>query len=153
MTALSKDQLDAYVAAVYEVEIDGRWIEASALPLADVATPAALISARNPYSQLLPESENAQRHLRLQREIEAGGHRCWPARGRSVDASWIEPGFLVQAPLAQVDIWARYYRQHAVWLAPDAARAASLRVYTAFAGAEPPPQWEGMDVEWVPTAS
>lgn len=153
MTALSRVQLDAYVAAVYEVEIDGRWIEASALPIADAPMPAALISACNPYSQILPESENAQRHLRLQREIETGGHRWWPARGRSVDASWIEPGFLVQAPLAQVDIWARDYGQHAVWLAPDAARAASLRVYTAFAGADPPTQWEGMGVEWVLTAS
>lgn len=149
MSALSKDQLDAYVAAVYEVEIDGRWIAASALPHADAATPAALISACNPYSQVLPERENAQRHLRLQREIEAGAYHWWPARGRSIDASWVEPGFLVQAPLARIDIWARDYGQHAVWLAPEAARAARLRVYTAFAGAELPAQWDGMGIEWV----
>lgn len=149
MTALSKDQLDAYAAAVYEVEIDGRWIEACALPLAGEATPAALISACNPYSQILPESENAQRHLRLQSEIETGGYRWWPARGRSSDAWWVEPGFLVLAALAQIDTWARAYGQHAVWLPPDAGCAARLRVYTAFAGAEPPAHWQGMGIDWV----
>lgn len=152
MTALRKEQLDAYVAAVYEVEIDGRWIDATALSLAGSPPPAALISACNPHSQLLPECENVQRHEHLQREIETGGYRWWPARGRSADAAWVEPGFLVLAPLAQVDFWARAFGQHAVWLAPRPGCAASLRVYAAFAGAEPPAQCEGMDVEWVPTA-
>ncbi|HWS26724.1 MAG TPA: DUF3293 domain-containing protein [Xanthomonadales bacterium] len=150
MTNLSQDQLAEYARAVYEVEVDGRWIEASTLPLIDASGTCALISACNPYSQLLPEFENSQRHQRLRDEIAASGYRCWPARGRSADSAWVEPGFLVLAPLAQIDAWARAFEQHAVWLASGSGHSPSLRVYSRFDGEHPPAQSGGMGITWVP---
>lgn len=150
MTAINEDQLVAYAGAVYEVEIDGRWIEASTLPLAGAAEAAALISACNPYSEVLTDNENSQRHQRLQQDIDTSGCRWWAARGRSADRSWVEPGFLVLAPLARIDAWARAFAQHAVWLAPHAGAPASLRIYSAFDGEHPPAQSGGMGIAWVP---
>lgn len=148
MNPLRLEQLSEYTQAIYEVDIDGGWVDASKLPLDGNTLPAALISACNPHSQLLPECENVHRHEHLQREIETGGYRWWPARGRSADAAWVEPGFLVLAPLAQIDAWARAFGQHAVWLAPRSGCAASLRVYSRFDGARPPARLGGMDIEW-----
>lgn len=149
MIPVSADQLRAYARAVYEVELDGDWIEASVLGLAGNPWPAALISACNPFSQRLPEAENAMRQQQLQQQIEAGGWRCWPARGRATDSSWVEPGFLVLAPLAQVDAWGRAFGQHAVWVQSAVGSPASLRVYSPYAGARKPSQELGMRVDWV----
>lgn len=150
MIKLGWDQLVEYARAVYEVEVDGSWIAASTLQLADAVDPAALISACNPYSELLTDVENSARHQRLRDEIVASGCRWWPGRGRSTDATWEEPGFLVTAPLAQIDAWARAFGQHAVWLASGVSRPPGLRVYSAFAGERPPAQTGGMDIAWVP---
>lgn len=131
MTVLRKAQLEAYVSAVYEVEVDGRWIDALALAIPDSELPAALISASNPYSQLLPDSENSERHQHLRSRIAAFGCACHAARGRDADSSWIEDSWLVWAPLNLVDQWARAYQQHAVYLLPaQPGDRASLRIYS-----------------------
>lgn len=150
MIKLSHVQLAEYVRAVYEVEVDGRWIAASTLALTEDAPAAALISACNPYSEILPDIENSERHRQLQQSIVNHGCRWWPARGRSADGSWVEPGFLVLAPLDRIDAWARAFAQHAVWLPPHAGTQASLRVYSGFAGEHPPAQSGGLGIVWVP---
>lgn len=149
MAVLQEDLLAAYVSAVYEVEVQGRWIDAATLPLPGSADPAALISAWNPYSQILPERENAERHRQLQDAVIASGCRWWPARGGSADGAWTEPGFLVQATLAQIDGWAQAFGQHAVWMAPSSTAPASLRIYSAYAGTQAPAELGPMRIAWV----
>lgn len=149
MIPLSDDQLAAYASAIYEVEVDGGWVDASAFAFDRAELPATLISACNPWSQLLPDEENTRRHQTLQRQIEASGNPWASARGRAADFSWIEPGFLVQAPLDLVDVWARQWQQHAVLVLRGLLKSPTLRLYSPFAGTEPPQQLANMRLEWV----
>lgn len=149
MFQLRQDQLDAYVHAVYEVQHAAHWIEATAFVVEHGAFPATLISAWNPWSQPLAQTENDRRHIELQRQIEASGCRWWPARGRAVDGSWVEPGFLVLAHQALVDTWARVWQQHAVWVLSELSLTPVLRLYSPFAGADPPRQLANLRLEWV----
>lgn len=149
MIALTSEQLVAYADAVYEVLIDGRWVAAETLCASAPAACRALISACNPYSQPLADDENAIRHHRLQAEIEEDGWRWWPARGRSSDHSWVEPGFLVQAPIAVVDRWAQAYGQHAIWYLHSRQSTATLRIYSRFQGDQAPLRLANLRLEWV----
>lgn len=149
MIPLSPEQLAAYANAVYEVETDGGWVDASAFAVDADGLPATLISACNPWSQRLSDAENAARHQALQRQIEADGCRWWPARGRSPDHDWVEPGFLVWAAEATVDAWARGWQQHAVLVLPDRPDQPTLRIYSPFAGTSPPSRLANVRVEWV----
>ena len=146
---LSEEQLDAYVGAIYEVAIGDRWIDAQTFDVDSDDLAATLISACNPWSQPLADVDNRRRHAELQRQIEVDGCRWWPARGRSADGSWIETGFLVLAPAATVDAWARQWQQHAVWIVSQLSRTPILRLYSPFAGANPPQQLANMRLEWV----
>jgi|GEM_PF-3001387 len=56
---------------------------------------AYLITACNPASQPLSPLENERRQRQLALQIEDRGWLALPAAGRSVDASWAEPSFLV----------------------------------------------------------
>lgn len=146
---LSEEQLDAYVGAIYEVAVGDRWIDAQTFDVDSDDFAATLISACNPWSQPLADVDNRRRHAELQRQIEVDGCRWWPARGRSADGSWIETGFLVLAPAATVDAWARQWQQHAVWIVSQLSRTLILRLYSPFAGANPPQQLANMRLEWV----
>lgn len=127
---ISPEQIQAYAAAVYEVELDGVWISAERLPIAASGhLPRSMISACNPYSQSLSEAANIARHQQLAELIHASGVSWWPARGRSADFSWHEPSFLVEADLNLVDRWARRFGQHAIWLPSAPGSLASIRIY------------------------
>jgi hypothetical protein len=149
MIALSEHQLAAYAEAIYEVEVDGAWIDARAYVAVAGDRAATLISACNPWSQLLSDAENARRHACLREQIATGGHRWTNARGRSADFRWIEPGFLVQAPDDQVDAWARQWQQHAVLVLRGPAQVPALRLYSPFAGDIRPQQLANLRLEWV----
>jgi hypothetical protein len=149
MIPLSQQQLAAYAHAAYEVEVDGGWVDVSAFVTNAGGPPATLISACNPRSQRLSDAENARRHQGLRGQIEASGHAWAAARGRAVDLSWIEPGFLVQAPMDLIDTWARNWQQHAVLVLGSPLKAPTLRLYSPYAGAKPPQQLANMRLEWV----
>jgi hypothetical protein len=146
---LTEAQIADYANAIYEVEGDDGWVEASAVDCDRDDLPATLISACNPWSQPLPETENARRHQDLRGQIESSRCAWRAARGRSPDSSWIEPGFLVQAPIDLVDVWARAWQQHAVLVLRGAGQAPTLRLYSPFAGTESPQQLANMRLEWV----
>ncbi len=149
MIALTTKQLTTYASAIYEIKGDNGWVDASALGCYRDDLPATLISACNPWSRPLSESENARRHLGLRRQIESSQCDWLAARGRSPDSSWIEPSFLVRAPMGLVDVWARAWQQHAVLVLRGPGQAPTLRLYSPFAGAKLPQQIANMRLEWV----
>ncbi len=149
MVPLSLAQLSAYADAVYEVDLEGSWADVRTFAPSAYGSPATLISACNPWSQLLSDAENAQRNHGLYGQIETSRHDWYRARGRSVDLRWIEPGFLVLAPLDLIDVWARQWQQHAVLVLRGTGQSPALRLYSPFAGDDPPPRLANMHLEWV----
>lgn len=149
MVPLTEAQIADYANAIYEVEGDDGWVDASAVGWHRDDLPATLISACNPWSQPLSEAENARRHQNLRSQIESSQCDWRAARGRSPDFSWIEPGFLVRAPVDLVDDWARAWQQHAVLVLRGRGQAPILRLYSPFAGAKPPQRLANMRLEWV----
>lgn len=147
---ITESLLLAYAQSCYEALIDGVWQDAdrAALP-GDPALPVALISADNPASVALSESANAERRAALLAMVVEAGHPWLPARGRAADASWIEPGLLLRAPLAHIDACAQHFGQHAVWRPKGAQPKATLRIYSRFGGALPPPLFANVELEWV----
>lgn len=116
--------LDAYVNAVYEFSADGatyrvrpghedsrgvRWLSAN-------ASEWAFVTACNPGSGALCESENDARHENLGRELEQRGWRYLPARGLDPDGSWpAEPGMMIlDRSLAEIADLARALEQSAI---------------------------------------
>jgi hypothetical protein len=144
------EQIAAYAAAIYEVQVDKAWISVEQWPRAhSSALDRCVISACNPHSQRLSDAENKARHQHLQVLIEAAQLRWWPARGRSPDANWVEPGFLLEAPLSLVDHWARQYGQHAVWLPQGSEPKATMRIYAPFSESICPVEFANVRLEWV----
>jgi hypothetical protein len=122
--------LEAFASALYEVRIEGRWLDAlHGQAPQPAALPLAILTAANPGARLLDEAENRLRNQSLQRRVEAAGWRNWPARGRSPDSSWVEDSLLIEAPLVAIDELARAFGQLAVWLRRPAAVRPSLRLY------------------------
>lgn len=151
---LSEDLLRSYAGSCYEVQFDGSWHPADTVELSgDPAMPIVLISADNPASQALAESENAQRRAALLAMVEADGYPWLPARGRAPDFSWCEPGLLLRAPLASIDRYARSFGQHAVWTPKGAQPKATLRIYSRFEGDAAPPVFANVELEWVGCAA
>lgn len=149
VSALTIDQLRAYASAVYEVETAVGWIDVRDYARARGEFPLQLISACNPWSQPLSDAANARRTGDLRRRIEASGCRWKPARGRSPDSSWIEPGFLVQADDDRVDAWARHFQQHAVLVLRERQQLPALRLYSPLAATDRPEELANMRLEWV----
>ena len=113
----------AYLAAVVEIELPtGRAVVAPAPEgTVDGAFPADLgavqvVTACNPYSQPLPDRDNAARNDRLATTLRAAGLRFVDAVGRSPDDVWREPSFAVlDGDLAVVLDLAARFEQHAVY--------------------------------------
>ncbi len=97
----------------------------------------------------LEENENHARHAALRCAIDACGAFCCAGRGRAADFSWVEDCWLVRAPLAQVDAWARAFEQHAVYLPEQHGHPAGLRIYSAPEDGERPPSMGNLRLEWV----
>lgn len=94
--------LDAYLAADYRWERDGRWRHlriGQRAPELDAAFPAsaryALLSAWNPQSIPCDEADNRRADEALRAWLAAQGHRCRAAFASARDRSWREPGWLV----------------------------------------------------------
>ena len=148
--AVSTEQILAYAGALYEIAHEGGWISAEQVNLTQhQALRWSLISACNPRSQRLPDALNATRQLQLRDRIEAAGVHWRPARGRSADFSWVEPGFLVAAELHLVDCWARSFEQQAIWMPATATAPAIMRIYAPDPGAEHRLHLPHVRLEWV----
>jgi hypothetical protein len=83
--------------------------------------PAAIITACNPASRLLPEHVNRAANERLHRVLREAGASMLPAlaRGTGEDAGqWDEPGYLISGiPLAEaVSIAASFGQNAIVWV-------------------------------------
>jgi hypothetical protein len=137
--------LRAYAAAVYESLVDGDWRAIDSVDGGDWA----VLSACNPWSQVLTDAENARLHAELAALARAAGYAAIPARGRAADSSWVEPSWLLRAPLAQLDAWARRFRQHAAFRPPHHGAPAGLRVYSPPADGNRPPAMGNLRLEWV----
>lgn len=147
---IAAEQIRAYAEAVYEVEDDGCWIEAAIWTHPNVSKwPRSIISACNPGSQPLSEAANQSRHTQLQSVIQQTEVCWWPARGRSLDFSWLEPSFLVEAPLTLVDSWARRYGQHAIWMLSGPQAKATIRIYAPHPVARLDLDLPHVQLEWV----
>jgi Protein of unknown function (DUF3293) len=75
----------------------------------------ALITAQNPFSQLLSETENADRNQRMRLEIQAQGWAYGDSSGIAADQHWREDGFVIwDAPVEQVLELGRRFEQNAI---------------------------------------
>jgi hypothetical protein len=111
--------LDAYLAADYRWEFEGRWRSLAIGELApevDTAFPGAwryaLLSAWHPHSIVRDEGINRAEDARLLEQLHAGGFASRPAFASAGDRSWREPGWLVvNIPLHVLDRLAREFGQ------------------------------------------
>lgn len=93
--------LDAYLAADYRWELDGRWRHlriGDPAPEVDAAFPDAagyaLLSAWNPQSIPCDEADNRRADEALRARLAAQGYRCRAAFASAQDRSWRERGWL-----------------------------------------------------------
>lgn len=75
-----------------------------------------IITASNPFSQLLDEKENAARHAALREDLEGCATLLFPARNISHDGSWpVEHGFCAAGIAAELVLaLGKKYGQNAV---------------------------------------
>lgn len=144
--------VQAYHAADYRWELDGRW-----LPLAIGAIPAeleaafprshsfGLLSAWNPYSVERAESENRADDETLSAALDTSGLLHRPGFSSARNRSWREPSWVVMdMPIAEFDALARRFRQLAT-LHSRRGEPMRLRVYRRGL-----PGCAGLDgVDWV----
>jgi hypothetical protein len=77
--------------------------------------PFAIITAHNPRSERLSDSENKARHETLRRELISLGLTFAPSTGESPDGSWLEEGFIIfETSLEQALELGRKFAQHAI---------------------------------------
>ena len=93
----NRDLFDAYLSTSFVVDAPGQVIrlrigkpnpEADRLLSEGGVTTAAFITAWNPGSVPLSESENKQRQQLLQREIQQAGFHFFPGRGKGIQRTW-----------------------------------------------------------------
>lgn len=103
--SLAKPLLNAYLATIYQVLLDGEWEVVrigQTHPRLDRITGAerwAIITAFNPASHRLADSDNQERHARLQERVEANGLACRPTRHIDAGRNWpTEEGLFVVDP-------------------------------------------------------
>lgn len=126
MSLPSRDDLrETYLASVVEIDLpSGRVIVRAAPPgtvtgafPAHVRRHLHVITACNPYSQVLDPADNAARNARLAADLDAAGIPRVAAVGRAADRSWSEPSFaLLDAEEEAVLDHADRYDQHAVFV-------------------------------------
>ena len=115
--------LKAYQATLIEVQLpSGDWVyDPSASwtglpPELESASQIWIITAWNPFSEVLPEAENRIRNIELCGLLEASKAPFFPAVGRSPDGQWQESSFaVVGLPWARVKELAQQFGQHAVF--------------------------------------
>ncbi|WP_130649203.1 DUF3293 domain-containing protein [Egicoccus halophilus] len=115
--------MDAYLAAIVEVDLDRRRLVVEPAPadtvegsFPDGCAHLHVMTAHNPRSRVLPAAENAARNRRLAGDLLAAGLDHHPALGRSPDGTWREPSYaLVDVDEAVVLDLADRFGQHAVY--------------------------------------
>ena len=110
----------AYLETIYHVEHAG---ERVAFRLAEAPTGArvfagrrfTLITAANPRSTVLPDTDNAARNAEMRAEFERLYLEFGPSAGTNAGLTWREEGFVVlDAPLATLLEIGRRFEQNAV---------------------------------------
>jgi hypothetical protein len=144
--------VQAYHAADYRWELDGRW-----LPLAIGAVPVelesafplarnfGLLSAWNPYSVERPEPENRADDEALGTALADSGLAHRPGFSSARNRSWREPSWVVMdMPVAEFDALARRFRQLAT---VHSSRGEPMRLRVYHREPKASPGLEGVD--WV----
>ena len=128
--------VQAYHAADYRWELDGRWLPLAigAIPVElEVAFPRSrsfgLVSAWNPYSVERTEPENRAADEALSATLAGSGLPHRPGFSSARNRSWREPSWVVMdMPLAEFDALAGRFRQLAT-LHSRRGEPVRLRVY------------------------
>lgn len=90
----------------------------------------AVITAFNPYSQMLTAKENARRHLALMALVETARRHWLPAKGIDPSGQWpSEQSLAIQDPTDdELDDWMELFGQNAVVVASEGCPA-TLRLH------------------------
>lgn len=123
MTQLTTALLDAYHATTYRIDYEGQMVTFRVgvpAPAVDQIVAALhgtswiFISAGNPYSQLLPERENQQRHALLIQMLTVFGHRFWEGLGIPDGTEWpVEQSlFILDMPLPKASALGHIFDQN-----------------------------------------
>lgn len=122
--AVGRDRLRRiYLDAVVEIGFPSGTVVVTAAPAGTTHGPYParlshlhVITASNPYSQVLDAADNAARNAALVRDLDAAGLAHLDAVGRSPDGTWHEQSFaVVDADEDTVLDLADRYDQHAVY--------------------------------------
>ncbi len=132
---ISAHLLRSYEAADYWVDFPaGRIVLNIGQPCASVDGFAghsrlAIVTACNPFSEVLGDAENAERQALLIEAVEAAGLEWFHAAGVDTEEEWTpEPSLAILAPSdQQLDAWMEAFGQNAVVVA-DCGGRASLRL-------------------------
>ncbi len=112
----SRDFRTAYIETIYNTA-DVRFVlseEKTELELF-AGRRFTVITAANPFSDLLTDAENQARNLALKLEIEKLGFEYSWHYGEQSDHSWREDGFVIfDAPLSVAVVLGRKFEQNAV---------------------------------------
>jgi hypothetical protein len=76
----------------------------------------ALVTAWNPRSRALPAVQNRRRDRQLVLWLDRHRVARHPARGRSRDHRWCEPGWAIPHRHARTLVLLRVFAQHAAWV-------------------------------------
>jgi len=106
----------AYLDTQLTIEMEpGRWVDVRSV-LDRLRLPAFVITAWNPFSEVLPKDQNHARNLELHRALSELGATVRPAIGASPSADWSEEFFLIEGTDEGTDIdLGRRFGQHAVF--------------------------------------
>ena len=112
---ISPELLEKYGETVVEILLDGKTISDQELHNIWKAD-FYMITAANPYSQLLPESENEIRNQQLLEHLLLQVAEVLPAIGRDPLESWMEKGWVLQVRDENqlIDI-AKQFEQNAIF--------------------------------------
>ncbi len=133
---IPEDLIRAYKAAPYWVDFPaGRIVLKIGQPFASVdgfagCSRLAIVTACNPFSEVLGDAENADRQKLLIEAVEALGLRWFHAAGVDAEEKWTpEPSFAILDPSDEhLDNWMEAFGQNAVVVA-DAGGLAALRLH------------------------
>jgi hypothetical protein len=138
---ISADLICAYEAAHYWVDFPtGRIVLKIDQPFAGIdgfggRSRLAIVTACNPFSEVLGDAENAERQALLIDAVEAAGLEWFHAAGVDAQEKWTpEPSLAILDPTdQQLDAWMEAFGQNAVVVA-DCGGRASLRLHPRYGG-------------------
>ena len=112
---ISPELLEKYGETVVEILLDGKIISGQELHNIWKAD-FYMITAANPYSQVLPESENENRNQQLLEHLLLHVAEVLPAIGRDPLGTWMEKGWVLRArDENQLIDLAKHFKQNAIF--------------------------------------